>query len=147
VPFAIDTTQSAALVAAGTGLVAALVGIVNLAIAFARERPAVKVFARRWDAGRHGQERYIEVVASNSSRRQNTVVAMGLMLAEEDRSWTVEDGALNPSLPAKVEDGEIVTMAWMDQELGQAFYEEKAVIVGCFALDARGNKVRGEPPS
>lgn len=143
---AVDTTQAAALVAAGSGLVAAVVGLVNLAVSIVRERPALKVFARKWAAGIHGQERYIEVVASNSSRRQNTVVSMGLLLKEEGRTWSEDEGTVKPPLPAKLEDGEIVTMIWMPEELGQAFYEDKAVIVGCFAVDARGHKVRGAPP-
>jgi hypothetical protein len=143
---AVDTTQVAALVAAGTGLVAALVGLVNLGVSIAHERPVLKVFVRKWAAGRHGQERYIEVVASNSSRRQNTVVAMGLFLRQDDRSWVVDSGNATPSLPAKLEDGEIVTMTWLQDELGQAFYEGEATIVGCFAIDARGHKIRGEPP-
>lgn len=143
---AVNTTQTAALVAAGTGLVAALVGLVNLGISIVRERPALRVFARKWAAGRYGQERYIEVVASNASRRQNTVVAMGLLLTEDGRSWPVDDGAVTPSIPVKLEDGEIVRMVWMQDELGQAFYEDKAEIAGCFVLDARGHRVRGAPP-
>jgi hypothetical protein len=37
-------------------------------------------------------------------------------------------------------------MAWLRDELGREFYEGKVRIVGCFALDGRGNEVTAGPP-
>jgi hypothetical protein len=144
---AIDVTKVAALIAAATGLVAAVVGLLNLGISIIRERPAIKVFAREWAADMHGSERYIEVVVSNARRRQNTVVTMGLRLQGKGRTWPLENGTVKPSLPAKLEDGAVATMIWMRDELGQAFHEGDALITGCFAIDAHGEEIRGAPPS
>lgn len=140
------TTQVAALIAAGTGLVAAAASILNLAISVFRERPGLSVFAREWAADRHGHERYIEVVAVNAKPRQNAVVEMGLRLRGKDRTWRITDGSPKPELPAVLEDGEVATMAWMREELGQEFCEGDASIDGCFAIDGHGREVRSGPP-
>ena len=76
--------------------------------------------------------------------RQSSVVAMGLRLRGQEHTWKVEAGSANPAIPATLEDGEVVTMAWMREELGQEFSEGDAVIAGCFAVDGRGREVRGE---
>lgn len=140
------TTQIAALVAAGTGLIAAVAGILNLVLAARRDRPGLRVFAREWSADRHGHERYIEVIAVNAKPRQSSVVEMGLRLRGIERTWKVDDGSVKPNLPAKLEDGEVVTMSWLREELGQEFWEGDAKIDGCYAVDGRGREVRGRPP-
>jgi hypothetical protein len=140
-----DTTQIAALVAAATGLVAATTGVTNLALSILRDRPGLTVYIREWAADRYGHERYIEVVAANAKPRQNSVVAMGLRLRGQQRTWKIEDGPAKPALPATLEDGEVATMVWMREELGQEFAEGDAVIAGCFAIDGRGREVQADP--
>jgi hypothetical protein len=141
-----DVTQIAALVGAATALIAAAAGVVNLRIALVRERPALTAFARTWATGVHGAEQYIEVCVANIAPRPISVVSVGLILKCGAREWRVTDGNTAPSLPAKLEDGEAVTMTWLRDELGQEFYEGAAHIVESFAIDARGNEVKGTPP-
>jgi hypothetical protein len=149
-----DITQIAALVAASTGVVAAIVGGVNLAMSIRRERPALSVFLRHWRVGPHGSEGYVEVVASNIGHRPVTVVTMGVwMQARKDqtRSWRIDDGTADPPLRTTLGDGETIAMTWMEQDLGQAFWEGEATIVGCFAQDGRGKEAvqvvnLGRPP-
>lgn len=141
------TTQVAALVAAGTGLVAAATSILNLAVSVLRDRPGLSVYAREWAADRHGHERYIEVVAVNAKPRQNSVVEMGLRLRDKDRVWRITDGSPKPELPVVLEDGEVASMSWMREELGQEFWEGDAAVDGCFAIDGHGREVRGAPPT
>lgn len=105
---------------------------------------ALSVFVRQWTAGPHGQERYVEVVASNISGAPLTVVSMGLRMestANRGRPWRVDDGAAKPKLPTLLRHGETVAMTWMLEELGAAFYNGQEVTVGCFALDGRGIEV------
>lgn len=142
-----DLTQVAALVAAGTGLVAAVAGISNLAVSISRNRPALRVFAREWAADRPGFERYIEVVAINAKPRQNSAVEMGLRLRGKERTWKVSDGSVKPTLPAVLEDGEVATMLWLREELGQEYWEGDAVIDGCFVVDGYGREAQGGPPT
>ena len=141
-----DVTAIAAVAAALTGLVAAVVGGINLAFSLRRERPALAVFIREWAADRRGDERYFDVVASNVGHRPVTVVSIGLWLAADDRRWRIDDGTAKPELPAKLEDGETVVMTWLREELGQEHHSGEASIAGCFAVDGRGREVRGSPP-
>jgi hypothetical protein len=143
---ATDVTQVASLIAAGTALVAAIAGIVNVRLAILRDRTSLKVVAREWRAGPGGSEDYIEVLVANAGLRPISVRAMGLLLSSETRSWREADGTSSPTLPCKLEDGEIATMAWLRDELGREFNEGAVRIVGCFALDGRGNEVNGPPP-
>jgi hypothetical protein len=140
------TTQIAALVAAVTGLVAAGAGVLNLLPAARRDRPGLKVSAREWSADRRGDERYIEVTAVNARPRQISVVEMGLQLRSADRTWKLDDGTVKPGLSATLEDGEVVTMSWLREELGEEFWKGDAKIVGCFAIDGRNREVHGRPP-
>jgi hypothetical protein len=143
----IDVTQVAALIAAATGLVAAIVGGVNLMLSIRRERPALAVFAREWAADRMGHERYIEVIATNVGHRPVTVVGIGLrLMGAEGRSWRLDDGKAQPPLPTKLEDGATVAMTWLREELGEAYWRGEANIYGSFAVDGRGNEVVGGPP-
>jgi hypothetical protein len=108
------------------------------------DAPALSVFLHRWEAGEQGHEQYVDVVASNMSGGPLTVVSMGLRMAratDRSQSWKVDDGSAKPALRALLQDGETVAMTWMHEELGRAFYEGEDVIVGCFALDGRGNEV------
>lgn len=139
------TTQIAAVVAAATGLVAAIAGIWNLAWAALRNRPGLSVFTREFAADPYGHERYIEVVVVNAKPRPNSVVEMGLRMREQEQAkiWKEADGSTRPELPVVLNDGEVVTMTWLREELGQEFWEGKAEIVGCFAIDGRGREVVG----
>jgi putative intracellular protease/amidase len=141
-----DVTQIAALVAAATGFVAAVVGGVNLLLSIRRERPALAVSARHWAADRRGLERYVEVIATNVGHRPVSVVRMGVRLTADGHSWQVDDGSADPPLPAKLEDGEIVVMSWMPEELGSEYYDRRARITSCFVVDGRGREVAGTPP-
>jgi hypothetical protein len=139
------TTQVAALVAAATGLIAAIAGIWNLALAALRNRPGLSVFTREFAADPYGHERYIEVVVVNAKPRPNSVVEMGLRMREQAKIWKEADGSTRPELPVVLNDGEVVTMTWLREELGEEFWEGKAEIVGCFAIDGRGREVVGGP--
>jgi len=142
-----DATGVAAVTAAVTGAVAAVAGITNLALAIRRDRPSLAVFTRRWATGPGGSEQYIEVVAANISQRPISIVEMGLKLRAGDRSWRESEGATIPRLPVKLEDGETVRMTWLRDELGREFYEDKAIVIGCFAVDGRNKEVsRREKP-
>jgi hypothetical protein len=138
-----DFTQIAALIAA---TVAAGAGLINLRLAVLRDRPSLKVFAREWQTGPDGSEHYLEVLVTNAGHRPITIRSMGLQLKNDDRTWRDEDGQASPELPAKLEDGEMVTMLWLRDELGRAFHEKNARAVGCFALESRGNEVTGGAP-
>lgn len=146
VPIA-DATEVAALAAAATGAVAAVAAVVNLVLTIRRERPGVAVSARRWAAGPDGSEQYVEVIAANVSQRPISVVSMGLELKTGERRWRDTDGTTSPELPVKLEDGETVRMLWLRDELGRDFYERKAAVAGCFAIDGRNKEVfrPGEP--
>lgn len=139
------TTQIAAVTAAATGLVAAIAGIWNLALAALRNRPGLSVFTREFAADPYGHERYIEVVVVNAKPRPNSVVEMGLRMREQAKIWKEADGSTRPELPVVLNDGEVVTMTWLREELGQKFWEGEAEIVGCFAIDGRGREVVGGP--
>jgi hypothetical protein len=141
-----DITQAAALTAAATGAVAAAAGLVNLRLAILRQRPGLTVFAREWRAGPQGAEHYIEVVTTNVAQRPISVVSMGLELQADARLWRVSDGTASRDLPAKLEDGETMTMTWLRDELGQEFYEGVARIARCFAIDGRGKDVLAPGP-
>lgn len=133
----------AATVAAVSGLAAAVLAAVNLAITVRREAPALAAFVREWAVGPGGSERYISVVVSNVGHRPVTVVAMGLRLAGTERSLSVDDGGVSMRLPAKLEDGETIVMTWMRDELGEAYWNGKLAISGCYAIDGRGRQVSG----
>lgn len=139
------TTQIAAVVAAATGLVAAIAGIWNLVLAALRNRPGLSVFTREFAADPNGHERYIEVVVVNAKPRPNSVVEMGLRLRGQGKAWKEADGSTRPELPVVLKDGEVVTMTWLRQELGPELWEGEADIVGCFAIDGRGREVVGGP--
>ena len=139
------TTQIAAVVAAATGLVAAIAGIWNLVLSALRNRPGLSVFTREFAADAYGHERYIEVVVVNAKPRPNSVVEMGLRMRGQDRIWKEADGSARPKLPVVLKDGEVATMTWLREELGQEFWEGNAEIVGCFAIDGRGREVVGGP--
>lgn len=136
-----NVTQAAALTAAATGAVAALAAVINLVLTVHRERPALRVSVRTWETGPQGSERYIEVIAANVSQRPTSVVSIGLQLSTSDRRWRESEGAASPELPVKLEDGETVRMLWLRDELGAEFYERKATITGCFAIDGRNKEV------
>jgi hypothetical protein len=136
-----DATEVAALTAAATGAVAAVAAVVNLVLTIRRERPGLAVSTRRWATGPEGAEQYIEVIAANVSQRPLSVVSMGLELDTGDRHWRDTEGTASPELPVKLEDGETVRMLWMRDELGRDFYEGKAIIAGCFAVDGRNKEV------
>jgi hypothetical protein len=138
-----DVTQIASLIAA---VIAAAAGLINMRLAVLRERPSLKVFAREWRTGPEGSEHYLEVLVTNVGHRTITVRSMGLQLRNDKRTWRDEDGRASPELPAKLEDGEIVTMIWLRDELGRDFYEQNARVVGCFALESRGHEVTGGAP-
>jgi hypothetical protein len=140
VPIA-DTTEVAALTAAATGAVAAVAAVVNILLTVRRERPGLAVSARKWATGREGSEQYIEVIAANVSQRPISVVSMGLELSTGHRRWRETEGAACPELPVKLEDGETVRMRWLRDELGRDYYESKATITGCFAMDGRNKEV------
>lgn len=138
-----DVTKDAAVIAACSGFVAAALAAINLALSIRRERPSLAVFLRSFSRGPHGLEDYLEVVATNVGHRPVTVVNMGLRMratANRGRSWRVDDGAASPGLPAILNDGEIVSMTWLLDELGQRFAEGEVEIIACFAQDGRGGE-------
>lgn len=139
------TTQIAALVAAATGLVAAIASIWNLVLATLRNRPSLSIYAREFAADPYGNERYIEVVVVNAKPRPNSVVEIGLRMRGQGRIWKEVNGSARPELPIVLKDSEVVTMTWLREELGQEFWEGKAEIAGCFAIDGRGREVVGGP--
>jgi hypothetical protein len=139
------TTQIAAVVAAATGLVAAIAGIWNLVLTALRNRPGLSVFTREFAADPYGHERYVEVVVVNAKPRPNSVVEIGLRMRGQGKTWKEADGSTRPELPVVLKDGEVVTMTWLRQELGQEFWEGEADIAGCFAIDGRGREVVGGP--
>ena len=140
VPIA-DATEVAALTAAATGAVAAVAALVNLVLTVHRERPGLSVSAQGWATGPEGSEQYIEVIAANVSQRPISVVSMGLELSTGARRWRKTDGTASRELPEKLQDGEVLRMLWLRNELGKDFYEGNATITGCFAIDGRNNEV------
>jgi hypothetical protein len=136
-----DATEVAALTAAATAAVAAVAAVVNLVLTVRRERPGLAVSARRWATGPDGSEQYIEVIAANVSQRPISVVSMGLELDTGDRRWRDTEGTASPELPVKLDDGDTVRTLWLRDELGRDFYEGKATIRGCFAIDGRSKEV------
>jgi hypothetical protein len=104
------------------------------------------VFAREWRTGPQGVEHYIEVVTTNVAQRPISVVSMGLELQAHERLWRVSDGPSSRDLPAKLEDGETITMTWLRDELGRELYEGAARIARCFAVDGRGKEVVSPGP-
>ena len=66
---------------------------------------------------------------------------MGLRLSNGERTWSLDDGKSDPALPARLEEGSTVAMAWMREELGEAHYKGEAQIKACFAVDSRGKEV------
>lgn len=141
-----DVTQVAAVSAAATALLAALAGLANLRMSVVRDRPALTSFAREWATGPEGSERYVEVCVANVGTRPISVVSIGVTLTNKTRAWRETGGTITLPLPAKLEDGEIVAMIWLRDELGREFYEGDASIVECFAIDGRGTEVTGSPP-
>jgi hypothetical protein len=149
VPPIADATQVAALIAAGTGLVAAAVGGANLVVSIRRERPTLSVFVRRFDETAHGPS-YVQVVVANNGRRPVTVMNMGLRMqssSDPSRTWRLDDGHADPPLRATLEDGETVSMTWMLEELSEGFWRGEDSAVACFALDGRGKEVVEQLPT
>ena len=72
----------------------------------------------------------------NAKPRPNSVVEIGLRMRGQGRSWKEADGSTRPELPVVLNDGEVVTMTWLREELGQEFLEGKAEIVGCLRSTA-----------
>lgn len=139
------TTQIAALVAAATGLVAAIASIWNLVWTALRNRPGLSVFTREFAADPYSHERYIEVVVVSAKPRPNSVVEIGLRMRGQGKIWKETGGSTRPELPVVLGDDEVVTMTWLREELGQEFWEGDAEIAGCFAIDGRGHEVVGGP--
>lgn len=145
--FAVDIQVLAAIAGIATATVAAVAAITRIGVKFfSRRPPRLTVHARETSADRQGRERYITVFAAHAGPRPITVVEMGLRLDDGERVWRLTDGATNRDLPAELQDGAIISMTWLRDELGHEFYSGNATIKECFAVDSYGREARGRPP-
>lgn len=144
-PASRTATATSCLAIAGTSLA---ISVVALVVALRKERKAVTVRGRRYviepDPGMAYLERHVEVMAINTRHRPITVIELGLRMSDGDSDWKRIDGKASQSLPATLADGAIVTMSWLEDELGPEYATDQAHVVNVFARDAAGKIVRGE---
>jgi hypothetical protein len=116
-------------------------------VSLRKERKALKVRGRHYaiepDPGIPNLERYVEVIAINSRRRPVTVIELGLHLTDGKTVWKRIDGHARPKLPITLADGEIATMTWYDDELGEQYAKGEATVSDVFARDAEGKLSTG----
>lgn len=121
--------------------------LIALLVSLRKERKGLKVQGRHYviepDPGMPILERYVEVIAINTRHRPVTVIELGLHLTDGKTVRKRIDGKARPKLPITLADGEIATMTWYDDELGEQYAKGKATVSDVFARDAEGKLSTG----
>lgn len=81
----------------------------------------------------------------NAKPRPNSAVEMGLRMREQAKIRKEAVGSTWPELPVVLNDGEVVTMTWLREELGQEFWGREGRDRRLLLIDGRGREVVGGP--